>query len=153
MEQIQNHRSMDSQPIWLKSVRSEAESLDLTNPWLKEVVKSYPELILSIHYGEFFPPSLLNTFLAHLDEFWCMLQSTGWGVSQISPPFDSCTQWDSDLAQLDIDQALMDSPLADFIWFHDDLHPPWAGSPVFCIYPGTASASKLVRAGLKGLPL
>ena len=115
MEQIQNHRSVDSQPIWLKSVKSEADWLDLTNPWLKEVIKSYPELIFSIIYGEFLPPSLLNTFLAHLDEFWWMLQSTGWGVSQINPLIDSCTQWDLDLAQLDTDQELMDSPSADFI--------------------------------------
>ena len=111
------------------------------------------KLILSILYGEFHPPSLLKTFLAHLDEFWWMLQSIDWGVSQISPPIDSCTQWDSDLAQLDIDQALMDSPSADFIWFHEDLCPPWAGSHVFCIYPSTTSSSKLIRAGLKGLPL
>ena len=101
MEQIQNHKSMDSQPIWLKSVRSEADWLDLTNPWLKEVIKSDLELILNILYEEFLPPSLLNTFLAQLDDFWWILQSTGWGVTQISPPIDSCTQWDSDLAQLD----------------------------------------------------
>ena len=62
MEQIQNHKSVDSQLIWLKSVKSEADWLDLTNPWLKEVIKSDPELILNILYGEFLPPSLLNTF-------------------------------------------------------------------------------------------
>ena len=73
MEQIQNHKSVDSQPIWLKSVRSEAEWLDLTNPWLKEVIKSDPELISSILYEEFLPPFLLNTFLSQLEDFWCFL--------------------------------------------------------------------------------
>ena len=119
MEQIQNHKSMDSQPIWLKPVRSEAYWLDLTNPWLKEVIKSDSELILSILYEEFHPPSLLNMFLAQLDDFWWILQSTGWGVSQISPPIDSCTQWDLDMAQLETDTALMDSPSIDFTWFHE----------------------------------
>ena len=58
MEQIQNHISVDSQPILLKSVRYEEDWLDLTNPWLEEVIKLDPELILSILYGEFLPPSL-----------------------------------------------------------------------------------------------
>ena len=31
--------------------------------------------------------------------------------------------------------------------------PPWAGSLVFCIYPGTASSSKLVRTGIEVLML
>ena len=30
-----------------------------------------------------------------------------------------------------------------------DMRPPWAGFPVSCIYPGTASSSKLVRTGLR----
>ena len=75
MEQIQNHKSVDSQPIWLKSVRSEADWLDLTNPWLKEVIKSDPELIFNILYGEFRPPSLLNTF-------WLIWMSFGGWFSQ-----------------------------------------------------------------------
>ena len=62
MEQIQNPRSVDSQPFWLKSVRYATDWLDLTNPWLKEVIWTDPELIFSILYGEFFPLSLLNTF-------------------------------------------------------------------------------------------
>ena len=124
MEQIQNHRSVDSQPIWLKSVRSKADWLDLTNPWLKEVIKSDLDLIFIILYGEFYPPSLLHTFLAHLDEFWWMLQSTGWGVSQINSPIDNYTQWDSDLAQLEIDQALMDSPSAYLVYLLGIYAPP-----------------------------
>ena len=32
-----------------------------------------------------------------------------------------------------------------------DLRPPWAGCPVFCIYPGTASSSKLVWIGIEVL--
>ena len=75
MEQIQNYRSVDSKPIWLKSVKSEADWLDLTNPWLKEVIKSDPELILSILYGEFHPPSLLNMF-------WLIWMSFGGWFSQ-----------------------------------------------------------------------
>ena len=152
MEQIQNHRSVDSQPIWLKSVRSEADWLDITNPWLKEVIKSDPQLIFNILYGESLPPSLLHTFLAHLDEFWWMLQSTGWGVSQINSPMDNCIQWDSDLAQLDTDQALMDSPSA-YLAYVLGICAPWAGSPCFYIYPSTTPSSKLVRVGLKGLLL
>ena len=54
--------------------------------------------------------------LAHLDEFWWMLQSTHWGVSQISSLIDNCTQWDIDLAQLDTNQALMDSPSAYLVY-------------------------------------
>ena len=38
MEKIKNPRSMDSQPIWLKWVRSKPDWLDMTNPWLKEVI-------------------------------------------------------------------------------------------------------------------
>ena len=153
MEQMKNHRSVDSQSIWLKSARSKANWLDLKNPWLKEVIKSDPELIFCILYGEFHPASLLHTFLAHLDEFWWMLQWTGWGVSQISSLIDSCTQWDSDLTQLDIDRALIKSPSVDFTWFHEELHPPLSRWPVFCIYPGTTSSSKLVRIGIEVLLL
>ena len=38
------------------------------------------------------------------------------------------------------------------IWFHLipwGIAPPWAWWPVICIYPGTASSSKLVRTGLR----
>ena len=75
MEQIQNHKSVDYQPIWLKSIRSEADWLDLRNPWLKEVIKSDPELIFNILYGEFRPPSLLHTF-------WLIWMSFGGFFSQ-----------------------------------------------------------------------
>ena len=153
MEQIQNHKSMDSQAIWFKLVRSKVDWLDLTNPWLKEVIKSNPVLIFSIFYGEFHPPSFLNTFLAHLDEFWWMLQSTGWGVSQISPLIDSCTQWDSDLPQLDTDQALMDSPSFDLICVLGIFSPPGLDGLQIVYILLEAPSSKLVRAGLKGFPL
>ena len=59
MEQIQNHKSVDFEPIWLKSVRYEPDWLDLKNPWLEEVIWIDPELIFSILYGELHPLSLL----------------------------------------------------------------------------------------------
>ena len=110
------------------------------------------EYIYACNLGNFSLP-LSSTCVGSLDEFWWMLQSASWGVSQISSPIDNCTHWDSNMAQLDTDQKLMDNPLADFIWFHEDLHPPWARSHVFCIYPGTASSSKRVRIGIELLLL
>ena len=53
-----------------------------------------------------------------------MLQSTGWGVSQISSPIDNCTQWDLDLAQFSFIYALIDSPSADLICLLEDCAPP-----------------------------
>ena len=53
---------MDSQQIWLKSVRYKPDWLDLTNTWLKEVIWTDTELNFSILYGEFHPPSLLHMF-------------------------------------------------------------------------------------------
>ena len=149
MEQIQNHRSMDSQSIWLKSVRSEADSLDLTNPWLKEVIKSDPELILSVLYGEFRPPLSPQHVLAHLDEFWWMLQSTGWGVSQISSLIDNCTQWDSDLAQLDTDQALMDSPSAYLVYLLGIWAPPGLDLLVFVYIQAQQPLPRELELGLR----
>ena len=61
MKQIQNPRSVDSQLIWLKSVKSELDGLDLTNPWLKEVIWTNPKLIFNILYGDLCPLSLLHT--------------------------------------------------------------------------------------------
>ena len=75
MEQIQNPRSMDSQPIWLKSVSSAPDWLDMTNPWLKEVIWVDPELNFSLLYGELHPLSLLHT----CGLLWKLY---GWGVSQ-----------------------------------------------------------------------
>ena len=152
MEQIQIHKSMDSQPIWLKSVRSEADWLDLTNPWLKEGIKSDPELIYSGLYGEFHPPSLLNTF-------WLIWMSFGGCFSQqVEVSVRSAPDWQLHSVRLRSGSARHRSgidglSISIFGLSPWDLHPPWAGSPVFCIYPGTASSSKLVRAGLKGLPL
>ena len=85
---------------------------------------------------------------AHLDEFWWMLQSTGVGVSPISSSIDSCTHWDSYLAHLDIDHALMDSPSATMVYLLG-ICAPWAGSPFFCINKAQAASSNLVRAGLR----
>ena len=87
-----NPKSVDSQPIWLKSVRSEVDWLDLTNPWLKELIKSDPELILSILYGEFHPPSLLHMFgLLWIGFGWCVrlwvdvsVQSAPWLTRRLS---------------------------------------------------------------------
>ena len=81
MEQIQNPISVDSQPIWLKLVRSELNWLDLTNPWLKEVIWTDPELNFIILYGEFHPPSILNTFWLIWMSFGGCFSQTGWGVS------------------------------------------------------------------------
>ena len=75
MEQIQNHRLVDSQSIWFKSVRSEPDWLDLTNPWLKEVIKSDPELIFNSFYGELHPLSLSSTCVGSPTSFvdWCVV--------------------------------------------------------------------------------
>ena len=75
MEQIQNPRSMDSQSIWLKSVSSAPDWLDLTNPWLKEVIWVDLELKFSLLYGELRPLSLLHT----CELFW---ELCDWWFSQ-----------------------------------------------------------------------
>ena len=152
MEQIQNHRSWILN--WFDWNQSDLKQID----WIWQILdwRRWSNQIQSWSSTYFMgiSPSLSpQHVLAHLDEFWWMIQSTGLGVSQISSSIGNCTQWDSDLAQLDTDYALMDSPSADFIWFHEDLHPPWAGSPVFCIYPSIASSSKLVRTGIDVLLL
>ena len=153
MEQIQNHRSVDSQPIWLKSARSEPDWLDLINPWLKEVIKSDPELIFSILYGEFLPPSLLHTF-------WLIWMSFGGCFSQqVEVLVRSALRLTIALSETQIWLILA----LDLHWL--TLHQlisfdsmrncasPWAGCLVFCIYLGTTSSSKLARAGMKGFPL
>jgi hypothetical protein len=63
-------------------------------------------------------------------------QAPGWQVGSVQPQF--C-----------IDELSIS-------WFHLipwGIVPPWARWPAICINQGTASSSKLVRAGLKGLPL
>ena len=61
MEKILNPKSMDSQPIWLKSVSSIPDWLDLENPWLKEVIWIDPNLNFNLLYGELHPLSLSST--------------------------------------------------------------------------------------------
>ena len=77
----------------------------------------------------------------HLDEFWWMLQLAGWGVSPISTPIDSCTQWDLDQAQIDSTYSYNLSLLGNCA--------PRARFPVFVINKAQFSSSKLVRVGLK----
>ena len=100
MEQIQNHKSVDSQPIWLKSVRSKADWLDLTNPWLKEVIKSDPKLIFSSLYGELHSLSPPHVW-ALLEALWtdvsvyglmCQLnQAPSWQVGSVQ--LQICIDW------------------------------------------------------------
>ena len=135
MEQIQNHKSVDSQPIWLKSVRSEVDSVDLTNPWLKEVIKSDPEMIFSILYGELHPLSLLHT---------CGLS---WKLCGLMCQLNQPPDWQVGLVRLHISidcLSLSCSGLSPW-----DLRLPWVGSPVFYINKAQAASSKLVRFGLR----
>ena len=60
MEQIQIPKSVDFAPIWVKSVSSAPDWLDLTNTWLKEVIWVDPELNFGLLYGKFLPLSLLH---------------------------------------------------------------------------------------------
>ena len=135
MEQIQNHKSMDSQPIWLKSVRSEADWLDLTNPWLKEVINQIQSWSSTSFMGNC-TLSLSSTCVGSPES------SVDWCVSLISPP-----NWKVGSVQLQISidgLSLSYSGLSPW-----DLRPPWAGSPVLCINKAQAASSKLVRVGLR----
>ena len=88
---------MDSQPIWLKSVRSEADWLDLTNPWLKEVIKSDPELIFSFFLWGIAPSLSPPHVWTLLDALWddvsvyglmCQLnQAPDWQVVSVQLQF------------------------------------------------------------------
>ena len=152
MEQIQNPRSVDSHPIWLKSVRFEPDWLDLTNPWLKEVIKSDPELIFSILYGEFFPPSLLHTF-------WLIWMSFGGCFSQqVEVSIRSALRLTIALSETQIwlskTQIRHWWTLLQLQWSISlGFVPPWAGSPIFCINKAQAASSKLVRTGIEVLLL
>ena len=128
MEENQNHRSMDSQSIWLKSVKSEPDWLDLTNPWLKEVIKSDPELIFSILYAKFHPPSLSSTLLLSDWQLHSMRLRSGSvrhrsGIDGLSFSYSGLSPW--------------------------DLHPLWAGVSILCINKAQAAFSNLVRVGLR----
>ena len=142
MEQIQNHKSVDSQSIWLKSVRFEADWLDLTNPWLKEGIKSDPELIYSCLHGELCPLSLSST---RVDSLGC---SMDWCVgvwvdvlAQSAPRLTSRLSSASNQHWLTLPQLQWSVSLG--------FAPPWVGSPVFCINKAQDASSKLVRVGLR----
>ena len=142
---------MDSQLIWLKSVRFEADWLDLTNPWLKEVIKSDPELRFSILYGEFRPPSLLHTF-------WLIWMSFGGCFNQqVEVLVKSALRLTIALSETQIwlrhRSGIDGLSITIFGLSPWDLRPPWARSPGFCIYPSTAASSKLVRTGIEVLLL
>ena len=148
MEKTTNPKSLGFSLIWLKSVSLAWDWLDLTILWLKEVIWADLRVHHSMQSWEFHPPLSPPHVSAHLDEFWWMLQSTGWGVSQISPLIDSCTQWDSDLAQLDTYQALMDSPSAIVVYLLG-ICTPLGWISFFCINKAQAASSKIVRVGLR----
>ena len=138
MEQIKNPRSVYSQPIWLKSVRSEPDWLDLRNPWLKEVIWTDPEFIFSILYGELRPLSLLHT---------CGLSWKLYGLMcQLNQPLD--WQVGSVEAHFSFRLALMDSPWTAVVYLLG-ICAPWAGSPIFGINKAQVTSSKLVRVGLR----
>ena len=141
MEQIQNPRSVDFQPIWLKSVISRPDWLDLTNPWLKEVIWIDPELISTSFMGNC-TLSLSSTRVGSPGSSvdWCVglwvdvsAQSSPWLTNRLSSTLD--------LHWLTLHQLIWSVSLG--------FAPPWAGSPGFCINEAQVSSSKLVRAGLR----
>ena len=151
MEQIQNHKSVDSQPIWLKSVRSEADSLDLTNPWLKEVIKSNPELIFSILYGEFRLPLSSTRFGS---SGWVLVDAS---VNRLRCQSDQLSDWQLHSVRLRSGSVRHRSgidglSISIFGLSPWDLRPPGLDL-IFCIYLGTTSSSKLVRTGIEVLLL
>ena len=90
MEKNPNPKSAGFALIWLKSVSSAWDWLEMTIPWNKEVIWVEQGVLHNIQSKEFHPLSPPHMW-AHLDEFWWMFQLTGSGVSSISSPIDSCT--------------------------------------------------------------
>ena len=146
MEQIQNHKSVDSQSIWLKSVRSELDWLDLTNPWLKEEIKSDPELIYSYFMGN----CTLCLSSTRVHSPGCSVgRCVGVWVDvspQSSPRLTSRLSSASVLHWWTIHQRISLDSMRNCA-------PPGLDGLQNIYILLEAPSSKLVRAGLKGLPL
>ena len=88
MEQIQIPKSMDFPPIWLKSVSSAWDWLDLTIPWLKEVIW----VDLGVHHNmqswELHPLSLSSTRVGPSD--WVLVDAS---VSRLRCQTDQLSDW------------------------------------------------------------
>ena len=61
MEQIQFPKLVDFALIWLKSVSSALDWLDLTIPWQKELIWAEEGVHHNMHYWDLHPLSLLHT--------------------------------------------------------------------------------------------
>ena len=132
---------MDSQSISLKSVRSEPDWLDMTNPWLKEVIKSNPRLIFSSLMGNC-ALSLSSTRVGSPGSSvdWCVSLLVD-VLAQAAPRLTSRLSSASDRHWWTLLQLQWSVSLG--------FAPPWVGSPIFCINKAQAASSKLVRVGLR----
>ena len=139
---------MDSQPIWLKSVRYELDWLDLTNPWLKEVIWTDPELIFNILYGESYPLSLSSTRVGSPGSSvdWCVSLWIDVSVCGLMCQLNQPPDWQVGSVQLQIS--------IDWLSLCCSGMSPWDLRPLgwisfFCINKAQAASSKLVRVGLR----
>ena len=96
-----NPKSVDTQPIWLKSIRSGADWLDLTNPLLKEGIKSGSRADLQWSSWGIAPSLSPPHVWTLLDALWtdvsvyglmCQLnQAPGWQVVPVQ--LQICIDW------------------------------------------------------------
>ena len=149
MEQIQNPRSVDSQPIWLKLVRSTPYWPNLTNPWLKEVIWVDPELNLRFIYGEFHRPSLLHMCgLIWMSFGGCFSQ-------QVEVSVRSALRLTFRLSRSSVQLQIRHWwTLLQLQWSISlGFTPPGMDILFFCINKAQITSSKLVRTGIEVLLL
>ena len=114
------------------------------------MIKIDLELIFSILYGEFFPPSLLHTF-------WLIWMSFGGCFSQQVQVSVRSDLWltialSETQIWLSLASYLHWLTLHQLIWSISlGFVPPLVGSPIFCINQAQAASSKLVRTRIEVL--
>ena len=132
MEQIQNHRLVDSQPIWLKLVISEPDWLALTNPWLKEVIKSDPDFIFNIFMGNFALPLSSTCFGS---SGWVLVDAS---INRLRCQSDQLSDWQLHSVRLKSCSVRHKSGIDGLSFSYSglspwDLCPLWAGVSILCI--------------------
>ena len=146
MEQIENRKSVDSQQIWLKSVRYEPDWLHLTNPMTEggDLDRSRVDIRHPL-WGivpSLSPPHVWDI----LEALWINVSVCGL-IGQLNQPPN--WQLGSVEAQFNFRLGIDGLSFSCSGLSPWDLRPPWDGSPIFCINKFPTASSKLVRVGLR----
>ena len=133
MEQIQDPKSVEFAPIWLKTVSSASYWPGFIIPWLKAWIRSEGELNKLMQIWGLYPPfSLLHT----CESIWQLFDGWFSSLSEVSLRFAVPVQLDSVHHQIRLssssDQAWLDSLSASVSL--SVMHAPlWARVSVFAI--------------------